>query len=357
MQKIPGPDEITSDWLTEQLRRAGHAGVTVSRNHAEPVGTGQVGRCYRFTLEFDIDPGPGVPRSLVAKFTSDNPTSRETGRAMKTYVTETNFYRHIAPRVHIRVPKCYFADIDDEGLEHLILMEDLAPGRQGDQIAGCTPDVAREAVLQLVGLQAPTWNDDSWLSLLGKAEDGPLGDMKTLYRQTMPGFVERYRDILDSGHLRFIQRIGESDQCPMFNLSSDPFSLEHYDYRLDNVVIDEDCTPPRVTAIDWQSVRVGKPLNDVAYFIGSALEPEVRREVEDDILRDYHRKLRMEGVGDFSFEDCYREYRKGVYAGFAVSVVAPVLVEQTERGDAMFTTMARRYAQMAIDLGADEFLS
>ena len=142
----------------------------------------------------------------------------------------------------------------------------------------------------------------------------------------------------------------------MFNYETEYSSLEHYDYRLDNVLINEETNPPIVTAVDWQSIRVGKPLNDVAYFVGSAVEPEVRREIEQDILRDYHAALVEAGVSDFSMDDCFREYRKGVYAGFAVSVVAPVLVVRTERGDKMFTTMARRYAQMAIDLDADEFL-
>ena len=40
----------------------------------------------------------------------------------------------------------------------------------------------------------------------------------------------------------------------------------------------------------------------------------------------------------------------------AVSVVAPVLVVRTDRGDDMFTTMASRYAQMALDHGIEEFL-
>ena len=46
-----------------------------------------------------------------------------------------------------------------------------------------------------------------------------------------------------------------------------------------------------------------------------------------------------------------------MFAGFAVTVVAAVVVEQTERGDEMFATMARRYGQMALDLSADEFLA
>ncbi len=351
---IPSPDDLDGAWFTARLRDAGHD-VTVRGVQYEPIGTGQVGRCFRYSLDYASEHG-GAPVSLVAKFSAIDPVSRESGRALRTYLTETIFYRDIAAQVRVRVPHCYYAAIDDEGLEHVILMEDLAPGRQGDQIAGCSVEVARQAVLEIAGLHGPTFNDARWYALLGRVEDGPFADMKALYNSTLPGFLDRFGERLDPGHVAVIERIGACRTCPMFDLSASPFSLEHYDYRLDNVIIDESVSPPRVTAVDWQSVRVGKPLNDVAYFLGSALEPEVRRAVEMDLLRDYHGMLARHGVTDFAFDACLREYRKGVFAGFAVTVVAAVLVEQTARGDAMFTAMARRYGQMAIDLAIDEFM-
>ena len=41
----------------------------------------------------------------------------------------------------------------------------------------------------------------------------------------------------------------------------------------------------------------------------------------------------------------------------AVAVVASMLVQQTERGDAMFTAMAQRHARHALDLNGAEFLA
>lgn len=353
---VPTPADITANWLTEVLQNAGYSEVTVLSFDAADVGTGQVGRCIRYTLNLDAAADSEAPRSLVAKFTSDDPVSRQTGKDMKTYLTETHFYQQIAPRVQISVPRCYYANIDAEGLNHLIVMEDMAPGEQGDQIAGCSVGVARQAVLELVGLHGPTWRDSQWFDLLGRVEDGPFADTRSLYRTMLPTFVERFESRLSVEHMGFIKAIGVADDCPMFNLVNDNFALEHYDYRLDNVLIDENTDPVRVTAVDWQSVRVGKPLNDVAYFLGSALEPEVRRAEEKPIIEEYYAGLLQCGVSDYSFEQCFEDYRKGVFAGFAVTVIAAVVVQQTERGDEMFTAMARRYAQMAIDLGADEFL-
>lgn len=357
MNAVVLPAEISPEWLTQRLRDAGHETADVQSFTAADVGTGQVGRCIRYSLTHGSATQAEVPRSLVAKFTSDDPTSSETGRVMRTYVTETHFYRDIAPLVNISVPACYYAAIDEEGLQHIILMEDMAPGEQGDQIAGCSAEIARQGVLELVGLHGPTWQDARWFDLLGRTEDGPFADTKGLYRSTLPDFVERFAARLEPEHLAFIEAIGAADDCPMFNLLNEHFALEHYDYRLDNVMINTMGDVPKVTAVDWQSVRVGKPLNDVAYFLGSAVEPEVRRSIERGILGEYHVGLLESGVQNYSFEDCWVDYRKGVYAGFAVTVIAAVVVEQTERGDEMFTTMARRYAQMALDLSAEEFLS
>lgn len=351
---IPNPEDLDGGWFTARLADAGFD-ATVRGARYVPIGTGQVGRCFRYTLDYAGERG-AAPATLVAKFSATDPVSRESGKALRTYVTETVFYRDIAPRVGVRVPNCYYAAVDDEGLEHLIVMEDLAPGRQGDQIAGCSVDVARQAVLEIAGLHGPTWNDARWYAALGRVEEGPFADMKALYRSTLPAFVERFEAKLDPAHMRIIEQIGACETCPMFELRSNPFALEHYDFRLDNVIVDESVSPPRVTVVDWQSVRVGKPLNDVAYFLGSALEPDVRRAVEMDLLRDYLAALARYGVADFAFDACLGEYRKGIFAGFAVTVVAAVLVEQTARGDEMFATMARRYAQMAIDLDAAEFM-
>lgn len=348
-------DEVTADWLAEQLRRAGHEHANLLSFVAQDIGTGQSGRCIRYQL--NLAPGSGdAPSTLVAKTASANPTSKDTGEMMKIYRTEVAFYRHIAPTVSMRVPTCYYTAIDDRDREHFILLEDMAPAIQGDQIEGCTPMVAHEAVVQLAGLAGPSWRDDSWDAVLGRVQDGPFAGIQALYKRTMPGFVEFYGTQMDPAHIRFIQAIGAAQTCPLFEFHGENFGLEHYDYRLDNLLIGGTADQPSITTVDWQSVRVGKPLQDVAFFIGSSLTPDVRRQVELDILRDYHRALVNNGAAGYAWETCLQDYRRGIYAGFGISVMSPVLVVRTERGDRMFMTMASRYAEMAMDWEIEEFM-
>ena len=79
-------------------------------------------------------------------------------------------------------------------------------------------------------------------------------------------------------------------------------------------------------------------------------------EHEEEIVRNYHEKLLAEGVEGFGWQDCWQAYRKSAFAGFGVTVIAAMIVQQTERGDQMFLTMADRHSRHALDLGSEEFL-
>lgn len=357
MSGIPTAESITAGWLTDRLREAGHATAVVRDFTAKRVGTGQIGKCIRFDLR--IDGGTdATPKSLIGKFPSDDPTSRATGVSLRNFIKEVSFYREMASRLRISKPRCYFAAIEGEGPEFALLLEDLAPAEQGDQMAGCSTEVARAAVLELVGLHAPSWCDASLRGVewIGEPVEPILEFVRMLYKGQLAGFFDRYGARLEPDEIAIITRVGDSKSGPPFELLRDPFALVHVDYRLDNLLIDESATPPRISVVDWQSITLGNPLSDVAYFLGAGLLPEVRRRAEKDLVRTYHDALVQAGVGDYPFERCWSDYRRGAFAGFAVTVIASMMVERTERGDEMFVTMARRHARHAIDVAADEFL-
>lgn len=356
MSNLPNPETIDAAWLTERLREAGHATATVRGFTKKRIGTGQVGMCLRYELDLE-GADAATPRSLVGKFASDDPTSRQTGILLKNYIKEVSFYRELVSKLSISTPRCYYADIEGEGPDFVLLLEDMAPAEQGDQLAGCAPDVARAAVQELVGLHAPSWQDESlrgqeWL---GEPSDMTVQMGRMLYKTNLPGFLQRYGDRLAPDEAAILEAVGDS-KGPPFGLLRDAWSLVHIDYRLDNLLIDTREDPPGISVVDWQSVTIGSPLSDVAYFLGAGLLPEDRRPVEEDIVRDYHAALGRAGVSGYAWEDCWEDYRRGTFAGFAVTVIAALLVQQTERGDEMFVAMASRHARHALDLGAEDLL-
>ena len=354
MVSIPDPESITAEFLTAQLVAAGHD-VKVESFVGARVGTGQIGMCIRYDMTLS---GPGTsnaPQTLIAKFPSDDPQSRATGVQLQNYIKEVSFYRELESRLDIRTPKCYYADIDGHGPDFALLLEDMTPAEQGDQLQGCGAELAQAAVLELVGLHAPSWRDESLCGVdwIGEPDSASAQMIRGLYQGVLDGFFGRFGDQLTEAQRDIITRFGESDL--LGSPLGEHYSLVHIDYRLDNLLIDSSHSPPTVTVVDWQTIALGNPMTDVAYFIGAGMLPQARRQHEQAIVRRSHEQLTGRGI-EYDWATCWCDYQKATFAGLAVTVIASMMVQQTDRGDTMFATMARRHSQHAIDLGASEYL-
>ncbi len=344
------PDDITTQYLDQVLERAGYD-ASVAGFTAAPVGTGQVGQNIRFKLTYATGTGPS---SLVGKFASANPVSRTTGIAMNAYLKEVRFYQLLQPTLDICVPKVLFTEIDPATHEFVLMMEDLAPATQGDQLAGCSLEEVRLGLDQLAQLHGPRWADASLYEYewLNRADPENVQMGSALYTQLYPGFVERYGarltpDFIDMG-ATFGDLIG-AYLAP----SNSPITVVHGDFRLDNMMFGG---PYPLAVVDWQTPALGSCCQDVAYFIGSSLAPESRREHDQALLETYYAALNKYAIDDYSLEACQRDYVHFSFAGWNMAVIASMIVGQTERGDAMFMAMAQRSAQMAIDLNALDVL-
>lgn len=356
---IPDEQSIDAEWFNRCFQ-ACSIDAKVKSFAAERVGTGQIGKCIRYTFEYASAASADAPKSLVGKFPSDDISSRITGVALQNFLKEVRFYQQLQSRLSIRTPRCYFAEIEGEGPEFFLLLEDLAPAQQGDQLRGCDARTAAAALDQLVGLHAPSWCDQtlSELAWLYDRDSRPANATLELYRAQLPGFVDRYGPELAADECQIIQQLAENDASPLVaDGLPEVFSLIHVDYRLDNLLFDSGGGRIDVAAVDWQSITLGSPLADVAYFIGAGLTTADRTPVEEQLVRGYFDALGAAGVAHFDWSECWQAYRYGAFSGFAVTVIASMIVERTERGDRMFTTMAQRHARHALDLRADEFLT
>jgi thiamine kinase-like enzyme len=59
-----------------------------------------------------------------------------------------------------------------------------------------------------------------------------------------------------------------------------------------------------VTVVDWQTLGVGLPARDLAYFTATSLKPELRCAIENDLVDDYYRELSGYGVSGYDRETC-----------------------------------------------------
>lgn len=344
---VDDPGRLTPEWLTAVLARAGHD-VRVRGFRHRPVGTGQMAHSERIELDYHEPVSPAAPRSLVGKFPAASAESRASG-AMGGYRAETRFYTDLAPRLRIHTPRCLYGALSDDEKTFTLLLEDMAPSVQGDQIAGASDDWLEAAVRNLAGLHAPLWNAAEldrldWLT-------GGAGEAFARYVElATPIFVERHADRLASEDREVLERFAARAERWVARRPSDR-TLVHGDYRLDNLLFRDGPSGCRVTTVDWQTLSVGCPGQDLAYLLGNGCEPAQRRASEGRMLDAYRAALAGLGV-ERSAEAVRADYVYGAFQGPVITVLGALAVGRTERGDAMFMAMARRSAAQIRELDA-----
>ncbi|MCV7150978.1 phosphotransferase family protein [Mycolicibacterium pyrenivorans] len=345
------PEDITPVWLGSVL------GTAVRDVDVTAIGTGQTGATYRVTATYPDGPEPAsAPASFAVKLPAQDDAVRE--RVALGYLSEVDFYSAITNNVAIPVPGCFHSEISSDGADFVLLLADLAPAVQGDQIAGCSPAEAALAVEALAGLHGPSWGDRRWFDLPsivmpkpGDAEAAKgLGDVAIMAADItldkLGGSVsDEDRETLTTAM---------SLVAPWLLAEPDRFSLMHGDYRLDNLLFDPDRT--RVTVVDWQTVGLGLPTRDLAYFTATSLLPEIRPTVERDLVERYHTALIAYGVTDYDAETCWNDYRLGVLQAPLITTLGFAFAASTERGDEMILTMLHRGCRAIRELEAIELI-
>jgi Phosphotransferase enzyme family len=294
-----------------------------------------------------------APTTYVAKVPAAEETSRAAAAATRTYLIEAAFYNDLADSLSVNRPHCYLSLHDEATNDYVVLLDDLAPAEAGDQIAGCSVEDATRVIPELAALHAPRWEDPTLAKLtwLDAPSDEHTAGVGMLASMMFPTFLERYEHRLAPGVAdlakRFIGRLAE-----YLAHRPRPWTVVHGDFRLDNLLFGG----ARVAVLDWQTVRLGPAMSDVAYFIGSALQRDDRRANEEALVHQYHDALCAAGV-DFSWDDCWYGYRRHGYDGLLMAILASMLVGRTDRGDDMFMAMANRHGEQLLDLDGEALLA
>jgi hypothetical protein len=348
------PADVTAEWLSTALSGRGPS-VEVSGVDVVAIGTGQTGATYRVTASYAADPGD-LPQTFVIKLPAQDDAVRD--RVVIGYRSECAFYSSVADRVRVPTPECYYCEISDDAMDYALLLADQAPAVQGDQIAGCGQREARLAAVALAGLHGPSWCDPVWLDLPGIAfarpdEAGAMG-MGEVAKMSADITLEKLGDRM-SAEDRETFSTAMGLVAPWLMTEWDRFALLHGDYRLDNLLFDPGQS--WVSVVDWQTLGVGLPARDLAYFTATSLNSQLRSEIESDLVDEYHRALSGYGVTGYDRETCWRDYRLGVIQALLISALGFAFATSTERGDDMVLTMLARGCQAIRDLKTLELIA
>ncbi|MSQ41628.1 MAG: hypothetical protein EXR65_01130 [Dehalococcoidia bacterium] len=361
-----GPEQLDAQWLTEALREGGALrDAAVREATIERIGAQQAfaGQTVRVRLAYDREE-PAAPRTLVAKFPAADATLRRALAGLRWYESELRFYDQLAARSAIRTPQRLFSAMDRARGEYVLLLEEVTAGPVGDQLAGASAEQARIVVQQLARFHAGWWADPrlnalGWLAVGAVRRAQGAEGWQQYYGRAWPAVRPVARALLAAGEFERLDAIAGRLVCCYASIvrasAEPPRTLLHGDCRLDNVFFPADRSPP--VFIDFQLLSRARGPYDLAYFLGTNLEPTLRRQLEDELLRTYHAAIATAAAGGYDLDACRRDYRLGLLLAFGFWVQSAGAGTFPAAARPLRDVALRRLALALIDLDAEALLA
>ncbi|MEM9226870.1 MAG: oxidoreductase family protein [Verrucomicrobiota bacterium] len=350
-------DDITPAWLTDALcendfLEADNEVVSFERKIIGE-GTGYASRMglYKLTL---AQPSAKAPASLVVKIEPETEQQMEVLEEYNTFEREIRFYREIAPKINLRVPKMYFAYAEHPC--YAIGLEDLSHCTPGDQLIGMPYDQVERVVRSLAKFQAMYWQNERLAALDWMPTENNLerafeeshwqGFLRVLGKTVSPEGIaagERFRH-----HIHWIET----------QINAAPKTLVHYDLREDNMLFGQPGTPDEFIIVDWQVTVRGCGAYDVARLMAGSETPQQRQGHQLEILRTWHDALLAHGVTGYSFEDALYHFKLCLMSYCSIPVFFHEFLDLVggERNPKLLSAMAERGFAAVVELNATNIL-
>ncbi|MFA5496155.1 MAG: phosphotransferase [Porticoccaceae bacterium] len=315
--KLPwSKDEVTPQWLTSVFQNR-YPGVVVESMEELQFIDSHTSK-LRMKLQFNqAGREAGLPDQVCLK-------SNFSGLFDNVDICqlEAQFYHFLGDKMTVPVPKCYYADWDDDGKGHgVVILEDLTlrGGKFGFSMDDVGVDGVAKALEGMAQMHGDLWNspllDQPWLpvSMATPIDNDQIRIMQEWIDKNLvkPEFQEvlpqHFLD--DPGKLqRAFDALAEWE-----NSRNHPYCINLGDCHQGNTYHLPD---GRRMWLDWQLVRKGRPWRDFTYFTVGALTIEERRASERDLIKHYRENLVATGAqGVPDVDEIFEQYRRWVLYG------------------------------------------
>ncbi len=236
------------------------------------------GRIYR--VEADSEGGGSL--SFVVK--------REGAHAVERAL---RFHRAVGSRVAGSVPACLGGLVDAENDSGLLLLEDVAPAKQGDVLAGCADLEALGAVRSLARVHAASWNT------IGEApaEGVPHWEARAMasdeWAARLSATADRFPQILTAQLAERLQALPRKVERAIESLQSGDACWIHGDMHLDNVFFRPDGA---AVLLNWSGAAVGPPAVDLVRLLTEGVNAGAREQRVSDLVSAYATELGAGGA-------------------------------------------------------------
>jgi hypothetical protein len=337
-------DDVTAGWIAGALA-VDHPDLRLHKVEVVEVIHGTATK-VRLALDHGGDPSVPTHMCLKAGLEEHSDMTARTG----IYANEARFFSEIRDGVGAPAPQWCWAAADDGSQAGAVLMEDLArPGvRFCHAAAPLTIDEADAALGALASFHAARFGAEfatewPWLPWMVVESQGSAEYFRTLGPDVIAAELAKPgRGRAVPSDMHDPERIVEWFWRWVATNREGPTCLIHGDAHIGNLYIDGSSP----AFCDWQTIRYGRPMFDVAYFIGSALTTSDRRDAERQLVASYRDRLVAQVDGVPSLDELWFDYRRNMMYGF-FAWLTNLDVYQAEQ---ITVTTIERFATALVDL-------
>ena len=348
------PEQITAPWLSAALADR-HPAVVVEEARVEDILWGTSTK-IRVRLRCNAaGQAADVPPTLIVKggFEEHSP------QMAYMYASEMRYYRDLAPRMSLNVPRCWFAASDPGSHQSIVVMDDLVP--RGVRFCRVQqPHTLAEAsafVDALAQCHAPWW---------GRPElddGGELGWVMHPFDEPSWGYYNRYLEPERWQHymaqprgMAVPQVFHDGERMRRMLQGVQHFhaggvrTLTHGDTHPGNLYIEAD---GRAGFLDAQ-VRRSPWYHDLPYHLIGSLDVPDRRRWEERLLVRYLAQLKTHGVRNPpTLDEAFDAFRRVIPYGLFIFLINETRF-QTEATNTGYTL---RFGLAALDHRVEDLYS
>ena len=318
-------EQLTPEWLTNIFKKKGYLSngkVTkiIKKNSLETVTS----NVHFLELNFSNDDlTEAASPEIVVKIPKSGDFAKFVGKH------ETKFYNIVAETMNnMPIPICYDAAFSEEtGGSHIILNNLSKTHKEILNYAPIPPSkrYCDRAIDCLAEIHAFWWDDQKLKDFSKYAyvfytfKENSFNEKEIFnWFQNQNGNLERFLKLLgdrisDKRKELFKTVFSLYPQLAYERIKKENITVIHADAHFWNFFYPKDIENEKNKAllIDWQSWGIGVGCQDLAYMIGLFMYPEGRRLIEKVLIKRYHNDLLKFGVKNYSWDECWYDYRLG----------------------------------------------
>lgn len=318
-------EEVTPEWLTEALSPR-FPGIRIAGYQRGSIYAG-TSSSAQLVLDYAERAGhAGLPEAVYIKGGFNDVMRR---RVWQGLIQEAQFYVHFGDKMPVNISGYFFAGIDEEAKQGILLLEDLSARkvRFGSNLVPVSADLMARILEQMALYhgkfwQAPLladyqhWRTPQRLFLDWMFRPKNWEEIKTrAYAKLVPQILPD-RDFA----VRALHRLWSINDAL-------PQTLQHGDLHGGNMFFESDGRPG---FLDWQTTFPGAVGHDLTHQMVTAMDTETRRANEVPLLRHYLEALRATGVDAPSFDALFLSYRQNIMHDMSSSVGNPFDMQNQE---------------------------